>query len=66
MENLQQKELHGGHRCEHAVTPPRIPNLLTHGEDGVGLQQRGPFPGQALKDGGDTRDHGGTSYTIGF
>jgi hypothetical protein len=30
------------------------------------LQQHGPFPGHALKEGGDTRDPGVTSYTSGF
>jgi hypothetical protein len=66
MENVQQEELHGCDRREHLVTPPGIPNLATHCEDGVGLQQRGPFACQALKDGGDTRDHGVTSCTMGF
>ena len=66
MENRPQNEWHGGHRCEHAVTPPGITNLATPGEDGIALQQHGPFPGHALKEGGDTRDPGVTSYTSGF
>jgi hypothetical protein len=57
--NVPQEELHGGDRREHPVTPPGLPNLATHGQDGVGLQQRSPFACQALKDGSDTRDHGG-------
>jgi len=37
MENLQQEELYGGDRCEHAITPPCIANLATHRENGVRL-----------------------------
>jgi hypothetical protein len=65
MQNLQQKELHGGDRCEHAVAPTGIPNLAAHGEDGFGLQQRSPLACEALQDGGDVRDHLMTSSTMG-
>jgi hypothetical protein len=64
MENLQQKELHGGDWREHTVSPRRIPHLATQRENGVGLQQRGPLACKPVKDGGDARDHGVTSWTV--
>src|SRR5262249_14537325 len=65
VQNLQQEYLHGGDRREHTVAPRRIPDLATHRENGVRLQPRGPLACKPLQDGGDTRDHGGTSWTIG-
>src|SRR6266699_812977 len=64
MQNLQQEYLHGGDRREDAVAPPGIPDLAAHREDSVGLQQRGPLVREALQDGGYTRDHRVTSWTI--
>jgi len=61
MENLQEEELHGRDRYEHAVAPCGVPDLTAHGQDGVGLQQGSPLRGEALKDGGDVWDHLATS-----
>jgi hypothetical protein len=61
-----QEARHGGDRREHAVAPPGLPHLTPPGEDGFGLPQRGPLSGTTLEDGGETRDHGATSCTIGF
>ncbi len=38
MQNLQQEELHGGDRREHAIAPGGIPDLTAHGQEGFGLQ----------------------------
>jgi hypothetical protein len=65
MQNLPQEELYGSDRRAHAVAPPALSNLATHCEDGVGLQPCGPLACETLKDGGDTRDPGVTSCTMG-
>src|SRR5688572_15659457 len=65
VQDLQQEELHGGDGREHAVAPPGIADLATDGENGVRLQQRRPLTCKPLKDAGNIRDHGGTSWTIG-
>ena len=64
-QNLQQEELQGGDRREDAVALASIPDLATHRENGIGLQQRGPLACKPLQDGGDTRDHEVTSWTVG-
>ena len=56
MQNLQQEELYGSDRREHAVAPPGIADLATYGENGVRLQPCGPLAGQALQDGSDVRN----------
>src|SRR6266511_3877540 len=65
IQNLQQEELHGRDRREHAVAPPGIADLATHRENSFGLQQRGPLACKSLQYGGDTWDHGVTSCTMG-
>jgi hypothetical protein len=38
MQNMQQEELHGRDRREHAVALGGIPDLSAHGQNGFGLQ----------------------------
>jgi hypothetical protein len=38
MQNLPQEEVHGGDGREHAIASGHIPDLTTHGKDGVGWQ----------------------------
>jgi len=65
MQHRQQEYLDGGDRREHTVAPCRLPDLATHGEHGIRLQPRRPLACKPLKDRGETRDHGVTSWTIG-
>jgi hypothetical protein len=65
MQDLQQEELHGRDRRQHAVAPGGIPNLTAHGQNGFGLQQHGPLASEALQDRGDVWNHLVTSSTIG-
>src|ERR671923_431176 len=65
VQNVSQEELYGGDGREQTVAPRGIPDLPAHGQNGVGLQPRGPLACKPLQDGGDTRDHGITSWTIG-
>src|SRR5512132_2908843 len=65
MQNLQQEEVYGGDRREHAVAPCGIPDLTAHRQNGFGLQQHGPLTGEALQDGSHGRNHLVTSSMMG-
>jgi hypothetical protein len=65
MQHLQQEEVYGGDRREHAVAPGGIPDLTAHRQNGFGLQQHGPLTCEALQDGSHGRDHLVTSSTMG-
>src|SRR5215211_8829519 len=65
MPHRHEDSVEGGDWREYTVAPRGIPDLATHREHGVRWQPRGPLAGEAWQDGGATRDHGGTSWTIG-
>ena len=60
MENLQQKQLDRDHRIEEAVTPRGVAYGFTGGVDRFGLELGCPICFEALEDGCDTGDHGGS------
>src|SRR5216684_4686834 len=60
MEDLQQKQLHGDHRIEEAVTPCGVAYCCTGGADRLGLQLGGPICFEALEDSRDTGYHRGS------
>jgi hypothetical protein len=65
MEDLQEKQLHGDHRIEEAVTPRGIACGFTGGVDCLGLQLGGPIGFEALQDIRNTEYHGGSPLKSG-
>jgi hypothetical protein len=58
MEDLQQKQLHGNHRIEEAITPHGVAHGLTGGRNRLGLPVGGPRCCEALEDSRDLGYHG--------